>query len=253
MTQVGLSGVAYCGTDLGVYYRDPSVSTSWQSYSTGLPVVPVRDLEIHYASGTIRAGTFGRSVWVSPLNQVVVPVELLAFQGQLVVGTKDVTEGVLLTWQTASEVHFNRFEIERSVDTKTWTKFDEQRGKGAGSYETLDKKPVYGINYYRLKMLDDDGSVSYSKTVAVDWVKPSSKTWALFPNPVKDKLFLSGNEDVAGEQAVQILDVSGKVMVQTTVANVRNGLAVKDLPNGAYFLEFKDKQVSERKSFVVER
>ena len=119
VTQVGLAGVAYCGTDVGVYYRNPSVSTSWQSWNTGLPIVPVRDLEIHYTSGKIRAGTFGRSVWESPLDQVV-PVELLGFQGQ------PNTEGVLLTWQTASEIRFNHFEIERSADTKAWTKLKEQ-------------------------------------------------------------------------------------------------------------------------------
>lgn len=254
VTQVGLSGVAYCGTDLGVYYRDPSVSTSWQPFYAGLPTVPVRDLEIHYATGKIRAGTFGRSIWESPLEKIVIPVELISFQGQLYTDPKDSDgKGALLTWQTASELRFNHFEIERSTDNKSWTKLNEQKAKGtASSYQTIDPKPVYGINYYRLKMVDDDGSFSYSKTIAIEWRKPNSKEWALFPNPVKDKLYLSGNEDVSGEQAVQILDVSGKVLLKTTIQNVRNGLSLQSLSNGAYFLEIQNQQTSERKGFVVE-
>lgn len=56
----------YIGTDVGVYYRDASL-TSWQPYLTGLPNVIVRDLEIYYGTGKIRAGTYGRSTWESDL------------------------------------------------------------------------------------------------------------------------------------------------------------------------------------------
>lgn len=246
VTQVGLSGVAYCGTDVGVYYRNPSVSASWQSFNDGLPVVPVRDLEIQYSTGKIRAGTFGRSVWESNLDQVI-PVELLGFQGQ------PNTEGVLLTWQTASEIRFNHFEIERSADTKAWSKLKDQAAKGSASaYQMLDEKPIVGVNYYRLKMVDNDGTFSYSKTVAVEWDKANKKTWVLFPNPVKDKIYLSGNEEISGNVAVQIVDISGKIVLQTTVQNLRNGLTINNLANGAYFVEFNN-QTTERKAFVVDK
>lgn len=61
-TQDGL----YIGTDIGVYYRDNSLG-DWVYYSDGLPVTVVSDLEIHYTSGMLRAGTYGRGVWESPL------------------------------------------------------------------------------------------------------------------------------------------------------------------------------------------
>ena len=261
-TQIGLLGAAYCGTDLGVYYRNPSVSTTWQSYNTGLPSVPVRDLEIHYASGKILAATFGRSLWESSLDQVVIPVELVNFQGQLcdtkdknTDGTsRDNREGVLLTWQTASELRFSHFEVERSIDSKSWAKLIDQTAKGtANGYQTIDDKPVYGINYYRLKMVDNDGSFTYSKTVAIEWTKPSSKQWTVFPNPVKNKLYLTGNEDISGEQSVQVLDITGKIVLKTTINQVRNGLSVSDLTNGSYILDIKDKQENECKTFVIER
>ena len=67
LTQLGASGEIYCGTDVGVYYRDSS-ATTWQAFQTGMPNVPVRDLEIFYPTGKIRAATFGRSIWESFLN-----------------------------------------------------------------------------------------------------------------------------------------------------------------------------------------
>ncbi|MFZ5551976.1 MAG: PKD domain-containing protein, partial [Bacteroidota bacterium] len=64
--QNGSGDGVYVGTDVGVYYRDGSLTT-WQPYLTGLPNVIVRDLEIYYATGKIRAGTFGRGTWESDL------------------------------------------------------------------------------------------------------------------------------------------------------------------------------------------
>ncbi|MAR40006.1 MAG: hypothetical protein CMD22_04980 [Flavobacteriales bacterium] len=57
----------YIGTDIGVYHRD-STMTEWQLFNTGLPHVSVRELEIQYSAGKIRAATFGRGVWESDLN-----------------------------------------------------------------------------------------------------------------------------------------------------------------------------------------
>jgi hypothetical protein len=61
----------YLGTDLGVYYRDNTMS-DWISYSTGLPVVIVNQLEIQYSTNKIVAGTMGRGFWISYLYQFTV-------------------------------------------------------------------------------------------------------------------------------------------------------------------------------------
>ena len=67
ITIVGKPGEVYCGTDLGVYYRN-SASTSWAAFTKDFPAVPIRDLEIFYPTRKLRAATFGRGIWESPLN-----------------------------------------------------------------------------------------------------------------------------------------------------------------------------------------
>jgi hypothetical protein len=56
----------YIGTDIGIFYKNSGMS-DWIPYQNGLPSVPVYDLEINHVAGVIRAGTFGRGLWSSPL------------------------------------------------------------------------------------------------------------------------------------------------------------------------------------------
>jgi photosystem II stability/assembly factor-like uncharacterized protein len=69
----------YAGTDLGVYYRDTNTKV-WVPYNEGMPNVIVNDLEIQFAAGKLRAGTYGRGVWEADL--VTCPALSLAVQAQ---------------------------------------------------------------------------------------------------------------------------------------------------------------------------
>jgi PKD repeat protein len=64
--QPSSNGLVYVGTDLGVYYRDASMS-DWVPFMQGLPNTIVNDIEILSNAGKIRIGTYGRGVWESPL------------------------------------------------------------------------------------------------------------------------------------------------------------------------------------------
>jgi photosystem II stability/assembly factor-like uncharacterized protein len=57
----------YIGTETGVLFRD-TVSTNWIAFNNGLPNAPVRELEINHSLGKIRAATYGRGMWESPLS-----------------------------------------------------------------------------------------------------------------------------------------------------------------------------------------
>ncbi|UTW61757.1 T9SS type A sorting domain-containing protein [bacterium SCSIO 12741] len=66
--QPGSNNLLYVGTDVGVYYRDASVSGSvWKCYNNDMPKVIVTDLEINECSQKLIAATFGRGLWESDL------------------------------------------------------------------------------------------------------------------------------------------------------------------------------------------
>ncbi len=57
----------YCGTDIGVYYMD-DFTGGWQPFNSNMPIVIVNELEIQYGAGVLRAATYGRGIWETPLN-----------------------------------------------------------------------------------------------------------------------------------------------------------------------------------------
>ncbi|HYV91469.1 MAG TPA: T9SS type A sorting domain-containing protein [Chitinophagales bacterium] len=59
--------LVFAGTDIGIYYRDTTMS-SWLPYNSGMPYVIVQDIKIDTAAHIILAATYGRGIWKTPLN-----------------------------------------------------------------------------------------------------------------------------------------------------------------------------------------
>jgi hypothetical protein len=93
------------------------------------------------------------------------PVELTSFSGF------STSEGIMLEWQTASEINNSHFVIEHSKDALSFLAIEDVEGAGNSatvkSYRFLDKNASRDQNYYRLKQTDFDGSYSYSPVIAV--------------------------------------------------------------------------------------
>jgi photosystem II stability/assembly factor-like uncharacterized protein len=71
------SDAIYVGADIGVYYLDNTLA-NFGPYNTNLPNVAVRDLEIYYPTGKIRAATYGRGVWESDDNSLGIEDDVFA-------------------------------------------------------------------------------------------------------------------------------------------------------------------------------
>ena len=96
------------------------------------------------------------------LNGCTLPVTLLDFSA------KTIGKQIAINWQTSTELNTANFIIQRSTDGSTFTDIGTVKaiGSGANSYSFTDKTPTNGINYYRLKSVDKDGSLSFSKIVS---------------------------------------------------------------------------------------
>ena len=76
----GSNGLLYVGTDVGVYFRDASMS-DWLPFMEGLPNTIINDIEILQTASVnlIRVGTYGRGVWESPLASTFLDIPVAAF------------------------------------------------------------------------------------------------------------------------------------------------------------------------------
>lgn len=95
----------------------------------------------------------------------VLPLTLTSFSGLWSVNM----QSVVLNWETAAEINNCCFIIGRSFDGKTFTDIGTVTGKGDGShsYAFSDYMPCTKVGYYRLRMQSNDGSSSYSTSIAV--------------------------------------------------------------------------------------
>ncbi|MCX6155563.1 MAG: T9SS type A sorting domain-containing protein [Candidatus Kapabacteria bacterium] len=78
--QKNTSDRIFIGTDIGIFYKDRN-SNSWMEFNEGLPNVVIMDLEINYANGKLRAGTFGRGIWESSIYQCNIDKTVLKLTG----------------------------------------------------------------------------------------------------------------------------------------------------------------------------
>ncbi|MEZ4931529.1 MAG: T9SS type A sorting domain-containing protein [Saprospiraceae bacterium] len=133
--------------------------------------------------------TIGGVGVIGARSGAALPIELVDFQATAINETD-----AMLHWKTAAEIYSSHFEIERSRDGSTWQLVGKTMSKGQGSseqdYEFLDQhvfdqRSQQALFYYRLKMVDLDGSFEYSPVRSV--IFSNEKDFIMgkfFPNPV---------------------------------------------------------------------
>ena len=179
---------------------------------------------------------------------IVLPVELVAFQAQNTEG------GNQLTWQTASEKNVQDFDVEKSIDGKTFDKIGTVKAKGkAANYEFLDKTVVAGLMYYRLKINDLDGKTEYSKTVTVRQ-KGKGLTAKAFPNPTQGTLTVEIEVAEKSDVTIELTDILGRQVWLSKAENTEGvttfPIPMSELVNGNYFLKVSNGQAVVQQKVV---
>ncbi len=169
------------------------------------------------------------------------------------------TQEVALAWQTATETNSSHFIIERSTDGKAFISIGKVKaiGTGANAYHFNDQKPPLGKEtYYRLKMIDKDGSFEYSKVVSVSLFTHHSPLITISPNPAKDKVRITIQINKAENGVLQIINTAGKVVKQQKVS-LREGLnqinvSINFLAKGNYIVSLKTESNQYQEQFIKE-
>ncbi|MFC5271946.1 T9SS type A sorting domain-containing protein [Adhaeribacter terreus] len=212
-------------------------STVWEN--EGLANVGTAPPLALYSTRTTQASfspfTFGAISANNPL-----PVELVHF----FVETQE--NGIVLSWETASEINNSHFEIERSSNGKDFTKIGEVAGQGTSNaakrYQFTDKNSSTTQQYYRLKQVDFDGKFTYSKIVSAK-IAGQLNAIEIYPNPAQNILnvVLPKTEDIA---YIRIFNLMGQELMQTKVlpGQTEQQLQIGHLPAGTYLLKTSNAQ-----------
>lgn len=170
------------------------------------------------------------------------PLTLASFKGYANAQSNE------LTWATVSEQNFSHFEIQRTEDGKNWETIEKMEAinitTSVKNYSYNDKNPLLGNTYYRLKMIDINGSVSLSKAINID--NALIYGIKLFPNPTKEKLKINFASSVGEKIEVMLLDAKGKVIsienFKTQSKDFAHEINLKSLNVGIYFMKISDRK-----------
>lgn len=217
----------YIGADIGIYYMDNA--TPWLSYFTDLPNVAVRDLEIFYPTSKLRAGTYGRGVWESPLYvNIPLPVTIKTFTGE----TQNEINN--LHWTTSQEINLLNYDLQRSANGLDYNTIATIKANGTNNeatYNYTDTKPLNGNNYYRLQANDIDNKTSYSNIVDLFISKTEPY---IYPNPASDNVTVEMQNTIF---SLKMIDINGKVVANKSTINNKTQIDTHTFSNGFYTIE----------------
>lgn len=161
-------------------------------------------------------------------------------------------KSVTLKWNTENELHTKNFSIEKMNVQNVFTSIATVPASRqlSNSYQFIDAGGLLPNNYYRLKIYNLDGSFSYSNIVAISAPATSLR---LYPNPVKDKLFL-WLPQLASEASLTIIDAKGTQVKSLTLnAGVINATVnIATLLRGIYIAILKTSGWKQVVKFVKE-
>jgi len=135
-----------------------------------------------------------------------------------------------LDWTIADNQDVSYFNIERSLDGRTFDIINQTVADGQGSsasyaaYDNLEHLSLPNAIYYRLKIVKRSGAVSYSQVIRIPYGSSFTKL-SIIPNPVHDMMQLAVNANSNGSMEIHIFDMSGKI-VRSMNANVQTGINV---------------------------
>jgi len=151
----------------------------------------------------------------------VTPVTLLYFEAK-----PTAQQQVTLLWATATEQDNASFEIERSTTGNNFETIGTVKGYGNTTEEKdylfTDQTADAGINYYRLKQINKDGSSAYSNIATVSFINQQSIT--ISPNPAKGTIYVNNETHIN----VNISNLASGIYI-VKVTNAQGNVQVKEL------------------------
>ncbi len=180
------------------------------------------------------------------------PIELVSFTAK-----KTNETDATIIWETALEANLEAFILERSVDADNWVQVrSEAPNNTASTYTYLDAN-VYesglanDLFYYRLKIVEDNGTFTYSNIQAVKF--DAERVVVIKPNPtLSEAIFAFTPGTDIDNMTYDIYNAQGQMVKQGAVTNI-NTVVNLDLASGVYLVQFRknDSRFSQTERLVI--
>lgn len=142
-----------------------------------------------------------------------------------------------LTWQTSTESNSSYYGVEYASDGVTFSQMAKVASKNGASGATYGYTyPLNsGNNYFRLKLVENNGSFAYSQVLAVTGNSTCTVSGPIkvSPNPAHNVINIQGLE--TGNQ-ILLLDLNSKKLIDLTASGNSQAIDISSFPKGVYLL-----------------
>jgi hypothetical protein len=152
----------------------------------------------------------------------------------------------LLQWTTEQENGLDHFDLENATDNSNFTRIGRITAKGnCGSpiiYSFVHRNTPSGVNYYRLRLVNNDGKLVFSPVVAIRGDGNGVDMQSVYPNPFRTTVSLAFTSQQAAKARCLVYDLNGRLCSSEAI-NVVKGLnlvtinSLQFLQPGTYRLE----------------
>jgi hypothetical protein len=180
-------------------------TTSLQEYSPGAGITGNAGLII--PDGASGPDWINNKGCVPPPNTILA-IRLAFFKGAI--NNKKIT----LQWLSAFEQDIQSFVIEKSLDGRNFYPLTNLRPSNISGtqYSTEDANPANSFNFYRLKVINLNGTIEYSSILKFNFTKGASSNWTMYPNPAAGNTFVTYQSFTRKQIKMSIADVTGKTI-----------------------------------------
>jgi glucose/arabinose dehydrogenase len=161
--------------------------------------------------------------------------------------------GVLVKWQTSFEQNTNRFEVEYNATGNNWQTAGSINASGqpnGSSYSFIHNFTVSSNVLYRLKIIDNNRSFTYSPTVSLNNI--TRKKVLVYPSLIQDNVLRIALD--APFTSLQMVDANGREVYRQNISGI-TGTVQLNLPAlaaGIYTVVVKNAQEVVVQKVVVE-
>ncbi len=179
------------------------------------------------------------------------PLNLLRFEG------KEAGENDWLQWNTANENKIRSYEVEYSTNGQRYIKVGavDAKGTAAADYQFTNTQVRMNISYYRLKIVSNDGSFTYSPVIVIKRHLQNAVISNVSPNPFHDRINFTVTSELPVQITVALSSYQGKLIKtqQVQLTPGENNLQMDQLGNltsGSYVLTVSGKDIKQAQAIV---